>query len=138
MTLEDFITKSPNVTSKQEATDLIAALISTTASPTFGFQDYEYQDSNYPIDPYDHLDDDDDNDDSNDDPDDDDGDDEDNESEMSTRCKKIVSDYEKSLKLADILAKKWEIPFDPELTAKLLVNMKGDGGGLWNSSSIGC
>ena len=112
MNTNEFIKQGPKVTSKAGAVDLIALFLSDMTVPTFGYEGEEGEKINPMEEGY--------------------GEDANKENE------EIVRDYEIALKLAGVLAKKWDIPFHPELFASTMGNMRGHCGGLWNSSSIGC
>ena len=112
------------ITSKEEAATTIVELMNRFVSPTFGIQD----DEGGPIDPtsypeeyfkYHH---------------------EEGEEipEQVQQCKDIMTNHEKALEKAGEIAKEWGIPFDPALFESIMNKMRGNGDGMWNSSSIGC
>ena len=112
MSHQDFIAESAEVKSKQEAVALIAEFTTSTVSPTFGLTD----DEGRKVDPYCAYN-------------------SETDEEEEHEC---VDTWKKSLILVDILAKKWEVAFDPDLFEATMSAMRNNYGGLWNSSSIGC
>ena len=121
---EKLLSKSEGIDSQKGAVDFIVDIMNISASPTFGFQDWDLHEG-YPIDPYS--------------PEDYDEDEEDGGgSETGDACREITSNHEKALRVAGEVATKWNIHFDPVLFESIMNKMRSNGSGLWNASSIGC